>query len=293
LNNTEGSTDAHAPLLPASVAIVANKIWEADPLVAVLASARARAPGLQWSPSSGTTGLRGYVEAGLHLAEIWCVEELMDPKANASSSQEKARVLPPILSRPNIKTVVAFGTASTVDVEPFNGCVVVGTNVFVHDPKPPGSTSAWQDSRFDQIVGSTLSPKAFAVTANPDFRLQVQARLLTPTLNPAKARVLFASYKYVALSDVNIIDYDDYTWADPETVSAFRSREKRLSIGSLETTHGVIRLCSATSQFMFVSGIADRIGYFNYEVAPSSYNQNFVAAHNAAIAVAQILPALF
>lgn len=285
--------DANPATICASVAIVANRSWEADPLVAVLASVKARAPALQWTPSSGTAGLRGYVEDGTNVAEVWCVQELMDPGANPSSSQEKARVLAPMLSRPNIKTVVALGTASTVDVESFNGCVVLGTNIFVHDAKPPGSPSAWRDPRFEQVVSSTLPARAFAATGAPDFRLQVQARLLTPTLNPAKARVLFASPKYVALSDVNIVDYDDYYWADPKTVSAFRSVEKRLPIGSLETSHGVIRLCAATSQFMFASGITDRIGYFNYEVAPADYGQSFVAAHNAGIAVAQMLPSLF
>jgi len=261
--------------------------------VAVLASPKARAPALQWRPSSGTAGLRGFVEDGTNVAEVWCVQELMDPGANASSSQEKVRVLAPMLSRPNIKTVVALGTASTVDVESFNGCVVLGTNVFVHDAKPPGSPSAWRDPRFEQVVNSTLPAKVFAATTAPDFRLQVQARLLTPKLNPAKARVLFASPRYVALSDVNIVDYDDYYWADPETVLAFRSVEGHLPIGSLETTHGVIRLCSGTSQFMFASGITDRVGYFNFEVAPADYAQNFVAAHNAGIAIAQMLPSLF
>jgi hypothetical protein len=276
-----------------SLAIVANKTWEADPLVFALASEKARAPTVRWTPASGMLGLRGYVGAGVNLAEVWCLQELMDPNANPSSSQEKARVLTPVLSRPNIKTVVAFGTASTADDESFDGCVLMGTNVFVHDAKPPGSPSAWREPRFEQVVTSTLPPERFAATGNPDFRLHVQSKLLTPALNPAKARVLFASYKYVALSDVNIVDYDDYAWADPETVEAFRSTGSRLPIGSLETTHGVIRLCSATSQFLFVSGITDRVGYFNYEIAPADYAQNFVAAHNAGIALAQILPSLF
>ena len=43
-------------------------------------------------------------------------------------------------------------------------------------------------------------------------------------------------------------------------------------------------------QFLFVSGIANRMGYFNMEAAPRSYAQSFVASHNAAVALAWMTP---
>lgn len=145
------------------LAIVANKSWEADPLVAVLASAKAREPAktLAYVPESGTAGLRGYVGDGSTFAEVWCVEDLIPLGANASSSQVKAQVLPPVLSRLNIELVIAFGTAATFGEDSFNGCVVIGTNVFVHDAKPPASNSKWHDPRFEQVVASTLKPSSF------------------------------------------------------------------------------------------------------------------------------------
>ena len=47
-----------------------------------------------------------------------------------------------------------------------------------------------------------------------------------------------------------------------------------------------------SDQFLFVSGMANRVGYFNMEVAPRSYAQSFVAGHNAAVALAWIMPLL-
>lgn len=123
--------------------------------------------------------------------------------------------------------------------------------------------------------------------------MRVQGKLLKPPLNPSKIPVLLTAFGYVALSDVNIVNYDDFAWADQETVDAYLSTHSKLPIGSLETTHGVIRLCCGSTAFMFVSGITDRVNYFNQEVAPATYAQNFVAAHNAGIAIVQMLPMLF
>jgi hypothetical protein len=45
--------------------------------------------------------------------------------------------------------------------------------------------------------------------------------------------------------------------------------------------------------FIFVSGLTDRLGYFDQDLGPRTVAQNFLAAHNAGIAVvwtlAQIL----
>lgn len=57
----------------------------------------------------------------------------------------------------------------------------------------------------------------------------------------------------------------------------------------METTHSVIRLCVPSPRFLFVSGITNRLGYFNVEVSPRSYAQNFAASHNAGITVAWLL----
>ena len=68
--------------------------------------------------------------------------------------------------------------------------------------------------------------------------------------------------------------------------------EPKQIVGSVETTHGVIRLCVPSEQFLFVSGIPNRMGYFNMETAPRGYAQNYAASHNAAVALAWMIPTL-
>ena len=97
---------------------------------------------------------------------------------------------------------------------------------------------------------------------------------------------------YVSLSNVNVTNYSDYAWADPEALRALGCAEPKQSVGSVETTHGVIRLVVPSQQFLFFSGIANRLGYFNSETALRSYAQNFVASHNAAVVLAWAMPAL-
>jgi hypothetical protein len=58
----------------------------------------------------------------------------------------------------------------------------------------------------------------------------------------------------------------------------------------METTHGIIRELSDPAPFLFVSGITDTVPYFDMQVTPRLYPQNFVAAHNAGVALAWLLP---
>lgn len=85
--------------------------------------------------------------------------------------------------------------------------------------------------------------------------------------------------------------FELFAWADPRAVSSFKRHSDGSPVGSLETTHAVIRLAS-DAPFLFVSGIANRVGRFNEETAIRSYAQNFVAAHNAGIVVAWMVPQL-
>lgn len=271
--------------------VVANKTWEADPLVTVLSSARGRPASVAFTPSTGQRGLRGVATGPGGPVEIWCLQELMDPAKSSSSTEEKARVLPALVGAPDVAMVVAFGTAATPGPDSLNGCVVIGTRVFVHDPKPPRTTSHWPPTAPDRLQISPAAEERFGALTGADYRLPVEARFLVPPLNPAPARVVLAAANYVALSDVNITDYTDYAWADGETVDAFIAAHVRSPIGSLETTHGVIRSYT-TAPFMFVSGITDRVGAFNAELAPREYAQSFAAAHNAGVALAYLVPQL-
>ena len=86
---------------------------------------------------------------------------------------------------------------------------------------------------------------------------------------------------------------DDYVWADEAAHRRFEATHEAsqgtVRIGSLETTHGIVRLQSE-APFIFVSGITDRIGHFNEDVGLRSYAQNFACAHNAGVATAWLIP---
>jgi hypothetical protein len=105
---------------------------------------------------------------------------------------------------------------------------------------------------------------------------------------------VLSAYNGTALGTVNVTNYDEYVWADLETVAAFEAANTRGALGSVETTHGLIRLAAedalkAKPRFAFVSGICDRVGYFNAEVNPREYAQNFAASHNMGVVVAWML----
>ena len=289
------------------ILIFANKSWEADPLVGVLRNPRARPPDLpSCDPAPQVTvslndGRTIQVSARLALrtanatAELWCIQDLMDPAKKSSSSEEKARVIPAVVANgPAPSLVVAFGTASFPDAGSFNGCVVVGTQVFVHNPhETPNPESNWIRPEFDKLLVPTAALPDFVLSKlDRDLRPVCESRFLSPPLNPANPPVLLVSSDYVALSDVNVTDPADYVWADRQATRAMHKAGVNAPLGSMETTHGVIRLAAPSDQFLFFSGIANRLGYFNSEVAPRAYAQNFAASHNAGLALAFALPLL-
>lgn len=291
------------------ILIFANKSWEADPLVGVLRNPYAAPPDLRpTDPVPHVTvplndGRTKQVSARLALrsanatAELWCVKDLMDCTRSPSSSEEKARVIPAVVANgPAPTLVVAFGTASFPDAKSFNGCAVVGTQVFVHNPQPPekpNPESNWTSPEFDKLLTPTKAlPDSLWSKLNRDLRPVCESRFLSPPLNPANPPKLLVSSDYVALSDVNVTDPADYVWADQEAMQAVATAGVNAPVGSMETTHGVIRLAAPSDRFLFFSGIANRLGYFDSEVTPRAYAQNFAASHNAGIALAHALPLL-
>ena len=291
------------------ILIVANKSWEVDPLLAVLTSDYGRpSPFPKMIPPPVATVTMGdgtpkSIPARMAFAsatavcEVWCIKDLMDPAKSQASSEEKGRVLPSLAaagSPPEL--VIAFGTAATEDARSYNGSVVVGSKAYVHNPyaESPNPQSNWNPPIVDRVIeeDDPSVSKQIILLLGGERRPFVEQRLLRPPLNPADPPVLLPSSAAVALSNVNITDPDNYVWADEEVTKAFSRSAGNNTVGSIETTHGVIRLVLPSPQFLFVSGIADRLGYFNMEVGPRLYAQNFVAAHNAGVAMASMVPAL-
>ena len=294
------------------VLVVVNKWWECDPVMWAMLSGYARpSPALPWPESlrypaprpdrpvpaePAPPSPRAVFRDRGTLIEIWCVSDLLahlpDTPEYQSSSERKAETLPSIFGKDRVDLVVAVGTAASTDDESKNGCVVVGCGAYLYDAHPDGSNAAsvWNDGPFDTLLASDLDPRAFeAMIGRACEDRSVAARLLPPPLEPAAALRLEAAYTTVALSTINVTDTAEYAKVDRRALSAYRSRYDPRSIGSIETTHGLIRALTR-APFVFVSGIANRVGRFDEEVVPRLYAQNTVASHNAGVALAAMLP---
>ena len=256
--------------------------------------------------------------------EVWCIEDWMRKQrrkksgdgnvvvsASSSSSFEKFTfALPRIRERAfggNPDIIIAFGTAGIPTPETLNGCVIVGSRVYVHDPwlDAPADEIAEQVERYGPLLRDEIkdlvdkridSPGLydglFAADISFEARHSAEGRFIASPIAPAVPARILAGHGYAALGTINICNYDDYIWADEETLRLFETQVKQREIGSMETTHGLIRLTWRQVPFLFVSGLTNRVPMFNAEASPRRYAQAFVAAHNAAATVAQLVPEL-
>ena len=119
-----------------------------------------------------------------------------------------------------------------------------------------------------------------------------QKRLLNTPLNPTNFLKVDADKRLVALSNVNVTKYSEYKFKDGEGVTAFQKAETGMELGSVETTHGVIRVSAADRPFIFISAIVDRLGYFDEDVVPKEFSQNFSGSFNAGIVTSWLIPFL-
>lgn len=292
------------------VMLIANKWWEADPLCWVLFHDKAHPRvfsdfEIQNYPtqrvSNRPTEPRPQDPAALPrftfkctdaTVEVWCLEELMNPAESSSSAAEKARVLPAaIASGATPDLVIAFGTAGSREGLRINGRVVVGRRVFVHDPyeSETDRTGRWTPPNANTVIDSDLPANVFRAIS-PESKHSAEARFLPPPVAPSHPLLVLAGNGFISLGAVNVTNYDDIVWAQQSAVESFNNNASRLGqIGSIESTHGVIRLVS-DAPFLYVSGITDTKGLFHTQVTPRVYAQNTAAAHNAAIALAWLLP---
>lgn len=248
------------------------------------------------------------------LVQLWCLEDWMPADANSSSTHAKWDTLKQIFSVSAASfgpfdVVIALGTANVPTAVSFNGCVTVGTRTFVHDPfgkldpkkrftrKRDGKTCEpmWEApaGKLDVVLPSALRSDFFR-NVSDGSRAAAEWRFLSPPAHPAQQPIVLAGTGFAAISSVNVTNYDDFVWVDPEARTIFHRNTKQHEIGSVETTHGVIRLAAEaatgnTPKFLYISGIVNSLGMFDMEVAPRLYAQNFVGAHNAGVALLWLL----
>ena len=222
------------------ILIIANKSWEADPLVSVCLNPKLRPPNQLdlWTPGAAglfSTPVTGARPAGVAPAprcictkgnvsvEVWCIQDWMGT-ANSSSSKVKVQeALPAIFSagkQPDF--VIAFGTAGFPDAVTANGCVAIGSSAYLFYPyrdPPPGVAhdpkGDWDDPRkIGHLLTSDGADFVNQFSLNPDLRFPIDARLSPAPTNPSIPPVILPAGNFVALSEVNITNYDDYAWTD-------------------------------------------------------------------------------
>lgn len=283
--------------------IVANKWWEAAPLVAALQHVNSRQRDLGAVPGefadasqpgpgrSSAPAPRVVMHCGDATIEVWCIQDLMDPDENSSLTWEKARVLRRVLRGADPNAIIAFGTAASPTGSGRNGNVVIGTSVFVHDPyqEPPNKQKHWTSPLLNQVVRSDIQAAFDKIPRQ--FVTEAEKRLLRPPNAAATPPHISADSTLVSVGVVNVTNSAHYAWTDQQALAKFQEVTGSANAESLETTHGVIRL-ELGSRFLYVSGIANAVGKFGEQVSPNAYSQNFVAAHNAAIAVGWLMPSL-
>lgn len=291
--------------------VVINKWWECDPALMAMLNDNARPAGAPWPselqpprrrPDSHALPRenpvpepRAVFSYNNYAAEVWCISDLLEHLDGTlqSSSEQKAILLPKVFrTTPSPDMVIAVGTAGTPFDRPnLNGNVVVGTKVYMHDAHPGGSNplSKWKGP-FDEVVDSSLDRALFNLLIQLDTASIIN-RFLPVPLNPSPASQIDTAFDNVALCTINVTNYAEYAAMDPLTVESFVRSGSTDKASSLETTHGIIRVQSGVP-FLFVSGITDRLGYFDQEVSPRNYSQNTAAAHNAGVVVAWLMARL-
>ncbi|HMF62759.1 MAG TPA: hypothetical protein VK608_01635 [Edaphobacter sp.] len=298
------------------VLLVANKWWECDPALSAMLNNNARPPHSPWPdvlhPSRKVPEQMPYfnhhpvpraIFGYNHFrAEVWCISDLLDhySPSDQSSSEIKAELLHHIFDyteadhtheQPGL--VIALGTACTpIDVQNRNGCVAIGTSIFMHNGRSecPTSTSNLNSPYFDQLLESPVTPEMFAAIAAMDVTSAANRFLPVPTHASAVANIS-VGLGDVALNTINVTDPAYYAVCDNMTLDAFQSQKRSAQPVSLETTHGLIRIQS-NSPFLFISGIVNRFEQFGVDVVPRLNGQNTAGAYNAGVAAAWLLAEL-
>jgi hypothetical protein len=288
------------------IKVIANKTWEADPMISAMLNPKFKPDGLPYPVvinqprlySQGSVHMPRLVyEINNHTVEVWCIEDQMNPAVSGSSTLEKIRILPDIINNydETIDLVIAFGTAG--HPEPDNiGSVSTGSYFFIHDGNDPSNPNPWNGCIGDQYYMSQVLHRDMPDDLMSLFTIfdpaELSKKFLAPPLHPSTNPQVLIKDTYMAVSDVNIIDYDCYNTEDLKAIAEAKKCAPEYPIGSVETTHGVIvanTFYYTQAPVVFVSALTDQVGHFNDEVDPKPEAQNFSAAFNGGIYMANIL----
>lgn len=242
---------------------------------------------------------------------IYCIQDLMyldmqpaPELQSTSSSSEKDRVLKKLFTEKltDIDLVIAVGTAGyPFEGFPMAGSVVIGSEFFIKNGNSSNPKSYFKSELIGKIIESNVNAELFHPAKgifNNTFRNLTESKFIPVPNHKAEKMVCIASPVYCAISFVNVTEYSEYGWADQEAIDEYYEITKRTPntkdsihrspVGSIETTHGIIRV-NSKSPTIFISAITDNLGYFNSEVTPT---QNYTASFNSGLVLGQLLCSL-
>jgi len=232
--------------------------------------------------------------------QVWCVSDLMektDPSSSSSSAKAahmKAKLFKAGQTLPDL--VIAVGTGGTAaEIPNRSGGVAVGGQVFLHNAHSPNTPDAnpksdFSDPRQETLIRASIDKQFFEKLAAFDSASAL-LHFLPLRRNPSSSPIITVGLTDVGLGTINVTDYNEYKFKDPETVASYGARQYGATPVSLETTHGLIRLASDPAPYLFVTGITDSFLHFDEQVGTPAMadSQNFAAGYNAGITVRYIL----
>lgn len=305
------------------IVVLANKWWECEAMLMAMLNANAfpralsdgtvSAPwcdtGTLSSPRSQITDAYNATSRAkfsykqgatvVFTVEVWSVSDLLDKTDPLSSSSAKAVHMKEKLFKPGEPLpdlVIAVGTGGmATEVPNRSGGVAVGGQVFLHNAHPPNTPDAnpksdWSDARQEDLISPSIDKYFFEQIAAFDSG-NALVHFLPVRRNPSASPMITVGLTDVGLGTLNVTDYNEYKFKDPETVACYIEQGFGATAVSLETTHGLIRLASDPAPFLFVTGITDAFLYFDRQVGvqPQADPQNFAAAYNSGITVRHML----
>ena len=151
----------------------------------------------------------------------------------------------------------------------------------------------WPADKLDTMVESAFAAEFTQIVSDlpTAWRIDVSRRLLMPSSGMGRPQ-LFLDAEFIAVGDVNVQDNSKYKITDPPSVDACHKADGTARIGSIDTTSALIRAKTEPAPFLFLSGIANELGFFNRDVGDFEYAQNQVAAHNVGVVLAWLLPVI-
>lgn len=240
----------------------------------------------------------GEILAAGNIPMMLCLTSVSGPRIRAEWVFSTDHSMSSSLSSETEKLLIEimFSSGSSAEIaQNVWQCVVIGAQVFLHNAHPPGSPEAnpksdWSDPQQETLMPPSIDKAFFEQLSSFDSASGL-LHFLPLRRNESSSPIITIGYSDVALGTLNVTDYNEYKFKDPETVTAYSALGRSDSTVSLETTHGLIRLISHPTPFLFVSGITDSLLHFDEQVGTPALAdaQNFAAVYNAGITVRYML----